>query len=93
MGDCTIEQALNEANGRITLEGNIEINDLLEQDEEYIRAFLENTVKTAYEYSDKRFILCPSAGYMEYIEPSEKYIANLLAYINYGVELSRKYAR
>ena len=93
MGDCTIEQALQEANGRIVLEGNIEINDLLNQDEAYIREFLENTMKKSYESAGNRFILCPSAGYMEYIEPSEKYIANLLTYIEYGVELSKKYAR
>jgi hypothetical protein len=93
MGDCTIEQALQEAQGRITLEGNIEINDLLNQDEEYIRGFLENTVKKAYEYTDGRFILCPSAGYMEYVEPSESYIDNIVTYVNYGVELSKKYAK
>ena len=91
MGDCTIEQALGEADGRITLEGNIEINDLLNQDEGYIRGFLENTVKKACGHSKNRFILCPSAGYMEYIEPSEKYINNLITYVNYGVELSNKY--
>ena len=93
MGDCTIEQALNEADGRIILEGNIEINDLLNQDRDYIREFLENTMKKSYEYTGNRFILCPSAGYMEYIEPSEKYIDNLLTYIDYGAELSRKYAK
>jgi len=93
MGDCTIEQALHESKGRITLEGNIEIGDIINQDTDYIRNFLENTVKKSYEYSDKRFILCPSAGYMEYIEPSEKYINNLITYINCGVELSKKYAK
>jgi hypothetical protein len=93
MGDCTIEEALRESQGRMILEGNIEINDLLNQNEEYIRAFLENTVKKAYEYSDGRFILCPSAGYMEYVEPSEQYINNIITYVNYGVELSKKYAK
>jgi len=93
MGDCTIEQALDEAQGKMTLEGNIEINDLHNQSEGYVRAFLENTVKKAYEFSDKRFILCPSTGYMEFVEPSERYIQNLLTYIDYGVELSKKYAR
>ena len=33
-----------------------------------------------------RFILCPSAGYMEYIRPTEQYIENLLFYLNYGYE-------
>jgi len=93
MGDCTIEQALHETQGKILLEGNIEINDLINQDEEYIRGFLENTVKKAYDYSHGRFILCPSAGYMEYVEPSEKYINNIITYVNYGVELSKKYAK
>ena len=92
MGDCTLEQALGEAQGRITLEGNIEINDLLTKGSEYIRGFLEDTVRTAYKHASKRFILCQSAGYMEYIEPGGKYIDNLLTYVNYGVELSKRYA-
>ena len=90
MGDCDIDAAIKAAGGRITLEGNIEINDIINQDEEYIISFLENTVKKGSAY--KRFILCPSAGYMEYIQPSEKYINNLITYINYGVEFSKKYA-
>ncbi|MCL2159531.1 MAG: hypothetical protein FWH48_09010 [Oscillospiraceae bacterium] len=93
MGDCTIEQALSEANGRITLEGNIEINDLHNQNGEYVRSFLENTVKKAHEHSDNRFILCPSTGYMEFVNPSQRYIDNLLTYVNYGLELAKKYER
>ena len=92
MGDCTIGQALRASGGRIALEGNIEINDLLSRDEGYIREFLEHTVQAAYEYADGRFILCPSAGYMEYIEPSEMYIDNLITYVNHSVALSKKYA-
>jgi len=53
---------------------------------------LEHTVQAAYEYADGRFILCPSAGYMEYIEPSEMYIDNLITYVNHSVALSKKYA-
>ena len=92
MGDCSISEALKAADGKITLEGNIEVNDLMNQNEEFIRAFVESTVKTAAEQADKKFILCQSAGAMEYVQPSENYINNLLTYINYGIEMSKKYA-
>ena len=90
-GDCTIEEAVEAAAGRITLEGNIEIADILYKDKDYICNFLENTVKVGSEYG--RFILCPSTGYMEYMQPTEKFIDNLITYVTYGVELSEKYAK
>jgi hypothetical protein len=31
----------------------------------------------------QRFILCPSAGYMEYVQPTKEYIENLLLYLDY----------
>ena len=33
-----------------------------------------------------RFILCPSAGYMEYPFPTEQYVDNLLFYLRHGLE-------
>ncbi|MCL2517299.1 MAG: hypothetical protein FWF15_01930 [Oscillospiraceae bacterium] len=90
-GDCTIEEAVEAAAGRITLEGNIEIADLLYKDKDYICNFLDNTVRVGSAY--KRFILCPSTGYMEYLNPTEKFIDNLITYVNYGVELAEKYAK
>lgn len=33
-----------------------------------------------------RFILCPSAGYMEYPEPEEKYLSNLMLYLDEGLK-------
>ena len=38
-----------------------------------------------------RFILCPSAGYMEYPFPELAYIENLLLYLRYGREVVEKY--
>ena len=33
-----------------------------------------------------RFILCPSAGYMEYPEPEEKYLSNLMPSLDEGLK-------
>ena len=93
MGDTTVGQAISEAesSGKIGLEGNVEICDLLNRDEDYIRAFLEDTVKKGSDYG--RFILCQSSSYAAYAEPTEKYIDNLLTYVNYGVELAEKFIK
>ncbi|MDD7646465.1 MAG: hypothetical protein PUJ35_04375 [Ruminococcus bromii] len=33
-----------------------------------------------------RFILCPSAGFMEYPEPEERYLSNLMLYLDEGLK-------
>ena len=51
----------------------------------------QETYTTEADHPDWRihhtvFHLCPSAGHMEYPEPTEKYIENLLFYLQYGLE-------
>lgn len=84
MGDITLEQAFQITKGRMGIEGNIEIGDIMIQDIEQIKYLTVEALKVGEEYG--RFILCPSAGYMEVPEPSKKYIDNLLCYLNTAAE-------
>ena len=56
---------------------------------------LRNLIDDCVEAGQKsgRFILCPSAGYMEYPQPSEQYINNLMFYLKYGLEAVERYAK
>jgi hypothetical protein len=49
-----------------------------------VRSLIRNTVIESR--NSDRFILCLSAGYMEYIDPTPQYINNLILYITYGLE-------
>ncbi|HHV95602.1 MAG TPA: hypothetical protein GXX37_03865 [Clostridiaceae bacterium] len=89
MGDISLEDAFKEAEGRIALEGNIEIHEIMEASEERLLELIEDAVKTGAKYG--RFILCPSTGYMEVPEPSEVMLRNLMIYVRYGVEYAKKY--
>ncbi|MCL2813911.1 MAG: hypothetical protein FWD23_04865 [Oscillospiraceae bacterium] len=88
-GDMTLDEAFLAVGGRMALEGNIEIQDLLCSDAETIKALIEDSVKTGTQYG--RFVLCPSAGYMEYTSPSESFIDNVITYVKHGLEMARKY--
>jgi hypothetical protein len=84
LGDVTLKQAVKIIGKGMGLEGNIEIQTLLMDSREVVR----EKIHTAAEEGklSGRFILCPSAGYMEYVNPTPEYIDNLMLYINYGLE-------
>ena len=69
---------------RIGWEGNIEIQDILLSSKEHLRTLIDECVNAGNKSG--RFILCPSAGYMEYPQPTEHYISNLMFYLRYGLE-------
>ena len=83
-GDVELDKIAVKYRGRIGLEGNVEIQDILCDDPGTLREKIAACVKAGAK-SD-RFILCPSAGYMEYPEPTKRYISNLLTYLDYGYE-------
>lgn len=83
-GDITLTQAFEKVGNRMGLEGNIEISDLLMKDGDEVRQIIRKS--TVEGRASSRFILCPSAGYMEYIHPSRRYIENLVTYLQYGLE-------
>lgn len=84
MGDITLEAAFKLTRGRIGLEGNIEIGDIMIKSEDEIKELTINAINIGKRYS--RFILCPSAGYMEVPNPPKRYIDNLLFYLNTAKE-------
>ena len=83
-GDVDMEEVAGTFGGRIGLEGNIEIQEILLSSRERIADLIDRCVEAGWKSG--RLILCPSAGYMEYARPTEQYIENLLFYLKYGLE-------
>lgn len=83
-GDVNMREIVNKYGNRIGLEGNIEIQEILQSDPAHLRVLIDECVEAGKDSG--RFILCPSAGYMEYARPSQQYIENLKFYIQYGYE-------
>jgi len=84
-GDVNMQEIAKNYGGRIGLEGNIEIQDIQLAEPEQLMALMEECVAAGAPTG--RFILCPSAGYKEYVFPTERYIQNLMLYLEYGLEL------
>jgi uroporphyrinogen-III decarboxylase len=82
MGDITLPEAFEAVGGRMGLEGNIETHDFMTAPKDVIR----EKVRAALDAGrGRRFILCPSSGYMENVTPSPREIENWLCYIEEGV--------
>lgn len=88
-GDVSMEEIVNTHGRTIGFEGNIEIQDILQCGTEELKEKISSCVQAGAKSG--RFILCPSAGYMEYPEPEEKYIHNLLTYLHFGLEEVKRY--
>jgi hypothetical protein len=86
MGDVTLPEAFATVGDGMALEGNIETHDLMTASPEALREKLHAALTAG---RDHRFILCPSSGYMEDPEPTERFIQNLLLYVNEGVSLAQ----
>ena len=89
-GDIDLNAIIAKYGNRIGWEGNIEIQELLQSSPERLRCLIDDCVEAGQKSG--RFILCPSAGYMEYPQPSEQYIDNLLLYLKYGLEAVKRYS-
>lgn len=88
-GDIHLGNIIAQYGNRIGWEGNIEIQDLLLSAPEQVRHLIDECVE--YGSRSGRFILCPSAGFNEYVYPTQQYIDNLMLYLNYGHEVVEKY--
>lgn len=82
MGDLTLGEAFALAGDDMALEGNIETHDLMTASPELLRAKIRSALDSG---RGRRHILCPSSGYAENPEPTERYIGNLLLYIDEGI--------
>jgi len=89
-GDVDMADIVARFGNRIGLEGNIEIQELLDSPREQLRALMEACVEAGA--PSGRFILGPSAGYEEYVFPTKNYLDNLAFYLTYGLELVQKAA-
>lgn len=83
-GDINMESIIEKYSDRIGWEGNIEIQEIIQAKPDRLKELIKTCVSAGNKSG--RFILCPSAGYMEYPFPSEQYINNLLLYLQYGFE-------
>ena len=83
-GDIDMNDIIARYGNRIGWEGNIEIQEILLSSRERLRNLIDECVEAGWKSG--RFVLCPSAGYMEYPQPTEHYIDNLLFYLRYGLE-------
>ena len=82
MGDVSLREAFQIADGRMALEGNIQIGDIITGSDELIRSLVDRAIDEAGE----RFVLGLTTGYMEVPEPPEAMIRNLLLYLEYGYQ-------
>ena len=90
-GDIVMSEVVKQYGTRIGLEGNIEIQDILLSSKEHLRDLIDQCVEQGAKSG--RFILCPSAGYMEYARPTKQYIDNLMFYLQYGLEAVERYRK
>ena len=89
-GDVDMAEVARTFKGRIGLEGNIEMQELLLEDTDILKESIKNCVEAGKESG--RFILCPSSGFMEYPRPTQHFINNLMTYLDYGYECVNKAA-
>jgi len=82
MGDITLEEAFACVGDAMALEGNIETHDLMTATTDEIRAQVHAVLDQG---ANHRFILCPSSGYMENINPTAGEIENWRLFITEGV--------
>ncbi len=87
-GDIHLQTVAERYGDSIGLEGNIEIQDILLSDEDTLKSLIKDCIQSGRQ--SKRFILCPSAGFMEYPNPTKEYIRNLMTYLEYAAFLINK---
>ncbi|MEW6359852.1 MAG: uroporphyrinogen decarboxylase family protein [Planctomycetota bacterium] len=89
MGDVTLAQAFDRVGDRMGLEGGIETHDLMMAAPEHIRKLVREAMAAG---RGRRFILCPSSGYMEVPVPEDRFIQNLMAYLEEGLRCAEEAA-
>lgn len=89
MGDITLEEAFAVAGDRMGLEGNIETHDLMMLSSDALEAKIRHALSAGS--NGRRFILCPSSGFDEDANPSERHLGNLFFYVKEGVRIAEQY--
>ena len=89
MGDLTLQEAFRRVGGRMGIDGNVETHDLMTMPPDRMRELVYRTLECG---RGRRLILCPTSGYMEDPQPSERFIQNLLVFVNDGVRYAQQMA-
>lgn len=89
-GDLELAEARRRAGDRMTLEGNIEKDQLYRASPEEIRAQVRAALTQGPLPDGRRFILCPSAGFMEHPTCSERLVENYRAYVEEALRCCRE---
>lgn len=84
-GDVDLEKVVEKYGNKIGLEGNVEIQDIIQAEPDVLLDLMEKCVSAGKKSG--RFVFCPSAGFMEYTHPDERYINNLLMFLKEGHRL------
>lgn len=82
MGDVDLAEAFDAVGNRMALEGNVESHDFMTAHASAMRLQVQSALESG---RGRRFILCPSSGYMENAEPTPREIENWMTYIREGV--------
>ncbi len=92
MGNVNLVELTAQYGDAIGLEGNIETHDLWTASPERMEELVVKAVAAGSKSG--RFILCPSAGFMEFPNPTDRYIENLMIYLRVGYrEVTQVYNR
>jgi len=89
-GDIELREARERADDRLTLEGNIEKDQLYRAPEEELRRQVRQAMTEGPLPDGRRFILCPSAGFMEHPTCSKQMRRNYHAYIDEALACCRE---
>ena len=89
VGRITLAEAFEMVGDRMGLEGAIETHDLMVGSPDLVRDRIRQSLEAG---AGRRFILCPSTGYMEDVEPSERFISNMLLFVEEGVRYAEELA-
>lgn len=81
-GDVDLEACIRRYGNQIGWEGNIEIQDIIQGEPDALRESIRQCVDAGRKSG--RFLLCPSAGFMEYPFPEERYLQNLRIFLEEG---------
>ena len=90
MGDMTIREAFDIVGERLGLEGGIENHDFWTKTPEVVAEKVREVLDTGR--GGRRLIMCTASGYMEDPQPTERFIENLLVYVNEGVRYAESIA-
>ena len=82
MGDLPLKEAFARVRERMGIEGNVETHDLMTASKERVAQLVAEAIEAG---RGRRFILCPSSGYMASPCPSARLLENLRVFIEEGV--------